>query len=166
MKWNSRAFGAAAFIAAANWLSPGISPAAENVQLYLTPDTVPKKGYVDSSQAGTDEKVAFRECESQPKDPVVWLDPKSLKPITGTCDTLWALWGGTVTDISKSGIKVRTAGNVDLNITSTGWTEAFGNDRTKWAKVGDTVGGYDFENPTELFRIECTKETVDTCIEK
>lgn len=127
---------------------------------------MPKKGYVDSSQPSTEDKVAFRECESKPKDPVAWVDPKSLKPITGTCDTLWAWWGGTITDVSKSAIKVRTAGDVLVEINSTVWAAAFGNDQTNWAKVGDTVGGYDFENPSQLFRIECTWDTADTCLPK
>lgn len=134
--------------------------AVASVQLYLTIEIVPKKGYVDArlTEQGRDDgtigedTVAFRECESA-ADEIIWMSTAQLTEITGACDPVWAMWGGTVDSITASYAKVVTNFEEMIYLDSKVLTDAFGADPSKWPQVGQAIGGYNTSDPTDVFAI-------------
>jgi hypothetical protein len=129
-------------------------------QLYLTNDTVPRKGYIEQGSKTGDDKVAFRICGTSER---IIVPLVNLKETVGTC-TLGCLWCvGRIVKFNLDGsVQIEALDRQTVDVSAEDWKKGF-----KWPphdaddnqplvpKVGDFVGGDVARNrPGSLYLIE------------
>jgi hypothetical protein len=106
-------------------------------QLYLTSDSIPKKGHIEKTRDQTEGKVSFRECTAAKS---VLVEEKTLKAIGGTCDPRrgpWTISTGRIESIGNDGsVQIQAIDYKKFRVSAEDWKKT----STVDFSVGDFVG--------------------------
>jgi hypothetical protein len=130
------------------------SPPSKQPQLYLTNDTVPKKGYIEQGSKSVDGKIAFRVCDTSEQ---ITVQQSNLKATAGTCtvDCVWCV--AKIVGFNPDGsVQIEALDRQTVAVTAKDWKKGFASETYEaaiTAKVGDFVGGVAQNRPGSLYVI-------------